>query len=316
MNTIASATLLEPGAGAAAASVLAPLLKANGFDLAFNMLNIGAAPVKGAEEPFWQLLEVFPASSLSGVELDPQLCDELNRHAGARVRYYPAAIGKTEEKRPLYQTAHPMCTSLYRPDERYSDLYHDLEGARVKNVSEIATVSLDKFVADHALGEIDFVKIDVQGAELDVFTGGAGALRTMLLAVCEVEFVALYEKQPLFGDVAACLGGRGLMFHKFLGMGGRVMKPLTLQGSAQYPAQFMWSDAVFVRDLFDLAALTAGQLLKLAVLLDIYDSKDAALHVLRRYDAGEGDDLGDIYLHHLTQGGAWNFLPAAPAGGA
>jgi FkbM family methyltransferase len=289
--------------------VLAPLLKANGFDLALNMLNIGALPMKGAEEPFWQLLDMFPASSLAGVEIDAQLCGELNRHARARVRYFPAAIGRTEERRALYQTAHPMCTSLYRPDARFSDLYHDLESARLKSVGEIATVSLDKFVADNALGAIDFLKIDVQGAELEVFTGGAGALRGTLLVVSEVEFVPLYEKQPLFGDVAACLRGHGLAFHKFLGMAGRVMKPLTVQGSGQYPAQFMWTDAVFVRDLLDLSALSPEQLLKLAVLLDIYDSRDSALHVLRRYDAAAGDDLGDIYLSYLMQGGAWSVPP-------
>ncbi|HWP89994.1 MAG TPA: hypothetical protein VNM70_19090 [Burkholderiales bacterium] len=50
-------------------------------------------------------------------------------------------------------------------------------------------------------------------------------------------------------------------------------------------------------------------MLKLAVLLDIYDSRDAALHVLRSYDAKEGDDLADIYLAHLTQGSAWTVLP-------
>ncbi len=313
MNINGSVTSLEPGVAGTPDGVLASLLKENGFDLAFNMLNVGALPMKGAEEPFWQLLDVFPASSVVGVELDARLCEELNRHARARVRYYAAAIGRAEEKRLLYQTAHPMCTSLYRPDERYSDLYHDLESARLKCVAEIATVSLDKFVADNALGAIDFLKIDVQGAELDVFTGGTQALRSALLIVSEVEFVPLYEKQPLFGDVAACLRARGLMFHKFLGMAGRVMKPLTLQGSAHYPAQFMWCDAVFARDLLDLKELPAEQLLKLAVLLDIYDSRDAALHVLRRYDEGEGDDLGDIYLTLLTQSGAWNVLPASTA---
>lgn len=102
---------------------------------------------------------------------------------------------------------------------------------------------------------------------------------------------------------------RGMMLQKILGMAGRVMKPLTLQGSAEYPAQFMWTDAVFVRDLLDLAPLADEQLLKLAVLLDVYDSKDAALHVLRRYDAAQGDDLGDIYLHHLTGSGPWGRLP-------
>ena len=292
--------------------MLAPLLKANGFDLAFNMLNIGALPIEGAAEPFWQLLDLFPASTVAGVELDPQLCDELNRRGRERVRYYPAAIGRTEERRTLYQTVHPMCTSLYRPDARYCDLYHELDGSRLKNVGEIATSSLDKFVTDHGLGEIDFLKIDIQGGELDAFTGGPDTLRRLLLIVTEVEFVPIYENQPLFGDVAACLQKSGLMFHKFLGMAGRVMKPLSIHGSGQYPAQFMWSDAVFMQDIFALDRLAATQLLKLAVLLDIYDSKDVALHVLRCYDGKAGDDLADIYLRHLTQAGVWNLLPRKP----
>ena len=294
--------------------MLAGLLKTNGFDLALNMLNVGALPIKGAAEPFWQLLDIFPAARLSGVEINPQLCEELNRHAVAGARYYPGAIANTEERRPLYKTAHPMCTSLYRPDERYADLFHDLEDTRLKSVGEITTVSLDRFVTDHAIGKIDFVKIDVQGAELEVFQGGLSALRDVLFIVCEVEFIPMYERQPLFGDVDAWLRARGMMFHKFLGIAGRVMKPLAVQGSTQYPAQFMWSDAVFVRDIFALQALGDEQLLKLAVLFDIYDSKDAALHVLRCYDARHGDDLGDIYLQHLPAAGGWGVMPRREAG--
>jgi protein O-GlcNAc transferase len=308
VNSPSPATALQFGAPAPAQSVLGPLLKANGFDLAFSMLNIGARPVEVAAEPFWQLLDVFPASSIAGVELDPHLCDELNRQARDRVRYYPAAIGRAEERRPLYQTSHPMCTSLYRPDSRYCDLYNEFDGSRLTDVGEITTSSLDKFVTDNGLGEIDFLKIDIQGGELDAFRGGPNTLRQMLLVVTEVEFVPIYENQPLFGDVAASLKQSDFMFHKFLGMAGRVMKPLSIHGSGQYPAQFMWSDAVFMRDIFTLKSLPATQLLKLAVLLDIYDSKDVALHVLRCYDDKAGDDLADIYLQHLTKGGAWELL--------
>ena len=306
----------EHDAGPAEPAVLAGLLKTNGFDLAFSMLNIGALPIKGAAEPYWQLLDIFPAARMSGVEISPQLCAELNRHAVPGARYYPGAIGKTEERRPLYKTAHPMCTSLYRPDARYADLFHDLDDTRLKSTGEIATVSLDRFVADNAIGAIDFLKIDVQGAELEALQGGATALRNVLFIVCEVEFVPMYEQQPLFGDVDAWLRARGMMFHKFLGMAGRVMKPLTMHGSTRYPAQFLWSDAVFVRDIFSLQSLSGEQLLKLAVLFDVYGSKDAALHVLRCHDARQGDDLADIYFNHLSADGAWGRTPHSHADSA
>src|SRR5471030_1665411 len=139
MSTNASATLLEPGAGHTEPSVLAPLLKTNGFDLAFNMLDIGAALLEGETEPYHQLLAAFPSSRLSGFELDPRLCEELNSNAAAGVRYYPCALGKTEEKRRLYNAVHPMCTSLYPPDERFADLFGRLDGMRLKGTSEITT---------------------------------------------------------------------------------------------------------------------------------------------------------------------------------
>ena len=290
--------------------MLASLLKARGYDLRFNMLDIGALPIDGQTEPFHKLLETYPSSRLSGLEIDPRLCDELNRKAPATIRYYPCALGRTEEKRRLYDTVHPMCASLYAPDERYADLFDDLEVMRLKGTSEISTVSLDRFVNDHGLGAIDFVKIDIQGAELDVFQGGISTLRNLLFVVCEVEFVPLYHGQPLFGDVDAWLRRHGMMFHKFPGIAWRMMKPFGMHRSADRPVQFLWGDAVFVRDLFGLDALSGEQMLKLAVLLDLYDSNDVALHLLRRYDAGHGTGLGDIYLHDLTVSGPWQSRPS------
>ncbi|MDB5811301.1 MAG: hypothetical protein JWN94_3423 [Betaproteobacteria bacterium] len=307
--SVSRTTLSAPSKTDGPASVLAPLLKANGFDLAFNILNIGARPIGDADaEPFWQLLDVFPASRIAAVEIDPQLCAELNASAPERVRYYPAAIGRTEERRTVYETANPMCTSLYCPDERYADLYHGLDVMRLKRTSEVTTIGMDSFIAQNGLGGIDFLKIDIQGAELDVFKGGAVALKDTLCIVTEVEFVPLYKDQPLFGDVAACLHASGIMFHKFLGMAGRVMKPLTMHESKNYPARYLWSDAFFARDLLALEKLANDQLLKLATLLDIYESRDAALHVLRRYDLSAGDDLSEIYLAHLVQDETWGVV--------
>jgi protein O-GlcNAc transferase len=291
--------------------VLAGILKANGHDLAYNVLDIGAAPLAGETEPYHRLLDAFPSARLTGFEIDPKLCAELNSKAPAGVRYHPCALGRTDEKRPLYNALNPVCTSLYPPDERFADVFSNLDETRLKATSEIATMSLDRFARENALGPVDFVKIDVQGAELEIFQGGADALRDVLFIVCEVEFVPLYQGQPLFGDVDSWLRAHGMMFHKFLGMAGRVMKPLAMNGRTDYPAQFMWSDAVFVRDLFARQALSGEQLLKLAVLFDIYDSKDAALHVLRCYDARQDDDLGDIYLQHLPAGGVWSLAPRA-----
>jgi FkbM family methyltransferase len=284
---------------------LASTLRKRKLDVAFNMLDIGALPVEGQEDPFQQLLKFFPSSRLSGIEIDPELFAELNRKASGGVRYYPHALGLKDEKRRLYEAMHPMCTSLYRFDERYADLFSGLDVMRLKHVSEIATISLDQLVRGHDLSAIDFIKIDVQGAELEVLQGGARALHDVLVVIAEVEFVPLYEGQPLFGDVSAHLARQGLSFHKFLGMAGWVIKPLTAHGHQNYPVQFLWADALFVKDLLKLDALDGVQLLKLAVLAGLYDSKDIALHALRQHDTAHGGDLAEAYLAHLNAGGPW-----------
>ena len=268
--------------------------------LAFTVLEIGALPLEGQAEPAHQLLEVFPGSRIIAFEIDKQLCAELNRKAKRGMRFYPAALGKTEEVRPLYETAHPMCTSLYKPNEPLLERYFNLEVAMLKSVGSVQTVSLDRFAADNGVADVDFIKIDVQGAELDVFAGGVAALRDVVAIVSEVEFVPLYVDQPLFGDVCRFLSGHDLMFHKLLGMAGRALKPTLMNNDSNFAVQHMWSDAMFVRDVLKLDRLAPQKLLKLAALAFLYGSPDLTFDCLARYETccGKG-----IIQQLLSKGG-------------
>lgn len=280
--------------------MLAGLLKTRGYDLSFTMLEIGACPAGSQREPFYRLIEQFPSSRLAAFEVDPHLCNDLNREALQGVTYYPVALGKAEEPREFYETQHPLCSSLYPPDERYADLFHNFDVVRLKRISRIDTVSLDHFVKAHNIGPVDFIKIDIQGAELEVFQGGGEALKHVLCIICEVEFVPLYKNQPLFGDVDACLRTHGMQLHKFLGLAGRTAKPVLINGDINYPGQHMWSDAVYVRDLFNVHALNDNELLKLALLVDLYQSPDIAFFLLRQFDTRHHTDLADVYLKEMA----------------
>ena len=80
-----------------------------------------------------------------------------------------------------------------------------MEVAYLKQETEIDTITLDYFIEQNNIGKIDFVKIDVQGAELDIFQGGFNTLKNVLKIVTEVEFIHHYIDQPLFGDVCKFL---------------------------------------------------------------------------------------------------------------
>ena len=177
-----------------------------------------------------------------------------------------------------------MCCSLYKPNEKLLKQFNNMEMSMLKAVSAIKTVSLDYFTAKNNIGPIDFIKIDIQGAELDVFQGGVATLRDVVAIVTEAEFVHLYENQPLFGDVCAFLADQGLSFSKFLEVGGRALKPTILNNNPNLPGQFMWSDSLFFKDTLRLDAFSSDQLLKQAVLALVYGSQDVTVHCFMEYD--------------------------------
>lgn len=263
--------------------------------LHFTILEIGALPL-GENEGFHFLLKVFPGSRIIAFEVDNALCENLNKKAQPGLKYYPVALGRTEENRRFYQTMHPMCSSLYRPNEKLLDRYNNLEVARLKSVDTLDTVSLDNFVSNHDIGSVDFIKIDIQGAELEVFEGGVSTLENTLAIVSEVEFVPLYEDQPLFGDVCAFLARQGIGFHKFVGLSGRTLKPLILQNDLNFATQHLWSDVLFLRDIAQLSRLSSQQLLKYAVISNLYNSLDVALFCILEHDKREGTRLAEKYL--------------------
>lgn len=272
-------------------NTLVDVIKAADRDLKLTMLEIGAAQYEGGKEPFRGLLDAFPGSQIVAFELDKQVCANLNRSGPRGVRYYPVALGRREETRPLYETVHPMCTSLFKPNEALLSRYNNLEVAMLKSISSVDTVSLDWFTGDTGIEDVDFVKIDIQGAELEVFEGGTRTLRDAVAIVSEVEFVPLYIGQPLFGDVCHFLSGQGLMFHKFLGLAGRTMRPAIANNDPNFAVQHLWADAVFIRDILRLSELSPVKLLKLSLLSDLYGSRDVAFHCLDLYDKQCGTKL-------------------------
>lgn len=273
------------------AHALGKIIRDVAGEIAFTIIEVGALPLEGSVEIFHSLLDVFPQSRIIAFEVDEDLCEKLNKEAKPGLRYYPVALGRTEETRKFYETKHSMCCSLYEPNEALIGMYNNMDVAMLKSVEEIQTVSLDAFARENDIGSVDFIKIDVQGAELDVFEGAKETLKDVTTIVSEVEFVPHYIDQPLFGDVCAFLAQRGFMFHKFLMLAGRSLKPIYVNNNANFATQHIWSDAVFIRHPFKIAELPSDKLLKMGVLTFMYGSPDVAFQCFKHYDDKHGTDI-------------------------
>ena len=262
----------------------------------FTILEIGALQLKNSKEPFYQLLEYFPSSEIIGFEIEKELCDKMNSKASKGIKYYSCALGEKNEKKRLYNTKNPMCTSLYKPNEKLIRLYNNLDVAYLKNETEVETIALDTFIKKNNIDEIDLIKIDVQGAELDIFKGGKNTLQNVLKIICEVEFISIYENQPLFGDVSNFLTKHDFMFNKFLSLAGRTLRPLIANNDPNIASQHMWSDAVFIRDVEKIKDLKDEKLLKLSLLSAIYNSLDLAYFCLLTYDKRNKSSLAKDWI--------------------
>ena len=275
---------------------IAEILNNEKVNLVFNILEIGARPIADEKEVFHLLVEHFPGSKVIAFEVDEELCKRLNKESDVNITFYPVALGKTEETRDFYETNHPMCSSLYKPEQSIIDRYNNLEVAQLKSTGKIDTVSLDNFIGEHNIEPVDFVKIDIQGAELDVFQGGEKVLKDTIAIVTEVEFIPVYENQPLFADVSHYLLKQKFLLHKFLSISGRTLKPIVMNDDQSFATQHMWSDAMFIKYLLTPDLLSPDQLLKLAVLSYIYQSPDVTVMCFSEYDKHEGTNIANQFM--------------------
>lgn len=262
------------------------------------IVDVGALPITKEPPRYADLVETG-RTRVVGFEPNVAECEKLNRTYGDAHEFHPYFIGDGRDA-TFYETTWPPTGSLYEPN---APLLQKFQTAH-----ELATLTAKHAVKTHRLDDIDglddvdFLDIDVQGAELDVFKGAPNCLARAVLIQTEVEFVETYVDQPLFADIDSHLRAVGYQFHTFLGFGKRCFKPMAVKADAtQGLNQILWADAVYVRDFMRFDQLGRDKLLKLAVLLhEIYRSYDLAMQVLAEVDRREGTQLANRYAMLIT----------------
>jgi len=268
--------------------------------LAMVVCNIGSRKLDSYDDYGSQGWGIFaPRLTIYGFDADEAACaqanqDLQNRAIAWREHHIPLALGNRRGLQTLYITKHPMCSSLYPPNEPYLARFAGLpELVNLDRTVSIATTTLDQYCQEQGISRIDFLQIDIQGAELDVLTSSPGILSTVLAIQTEVEFAPLYQNQPLFADVDIFLRSQG--FHLF----GLVQ---TYRHRLNYPlpadqclGQVLWGDAFYLRDALADPMDQPEKILKLACIADILGFSDYSLEL-----------LVNLTRHH---GPSYNFAP-------
>jgi FkbM family methyltransferase len=261
-------------------------------DVVIDVVDIGANPIDG-DPPYASLLAGARARVVGFEPNDRALRALLNRK-GPFETYLPYAIGDGQMHKLNLCMASGM-SSLLTPNMKLLNYFHGFDRwAKVLETLEIQTKRLDDV---GEISNIDLLKIDIQGYELEVFRNALEKLRDCLVIQTEVEFLPMYENQPLFSDVEMFLRSQGFLFHKFDPLVSRTLRPIMVNDDiCGGLSQLVWGDAIFVRVFTKFSELSPEKLARLTVILhEIYKSWDVAFQALSVRDTQLGTDLAARY---------------------
>lgn len=244
-----------------------------------TIVDIGANPFNG--KPPYALMRRSGCCKIIGFEPQPEALAALNAVKTENETYLPYAVG-TGATETLYLTRNSGLVSTLEPQPWVGEYLNPWwkRAAEVREQVRMSTRRLDDIVE---ITDIDFLKIDIQGGELNVFTNGRTKLASTALVQTEVAILPYYKGQPTFGDIQAEMTAQGFIAHKFAEVSAHHLGyPLRLgRGLALPPSQATVADVFYLRNPIDMAALESETIRHMALLADaVMRSFDLTLRCL------------------------------------
>lgn len=157
---------------------------------------------------------LFPGALVHAFEPTPAVYETLAaRYANTpTVETHQAAVGATDGQCTFHMASeHPTFNSTFAliPNKR--------EAKEQNDQIVVDMVALDAFCTRHHIEEIDAIKFDIQGGELDALRGASGLLSAHKIGCVymECQIVPLYEGQPLIHDLLSIMHDFGYALYDF-----------------------------------------------------------------------------------------------------
>lgn len=273
------------------------------------VVDVGAAAFLTAN---FQVLERI--SRLCLFEPNPEEAKSLERKYHAQglgnVRVFPEGLAGSNGARTLYLTHVPTGSSLLQPDAAVIAQLADQSYFYPIREVTVQTRRLGDVLEDAGLGRADAIKVDVQGAELEVLQGvGEGLARDTLSVELEIGFPGAYKDQPGFGDIDGYLRAAGFVLYDLrvshwhrigpdIGKDAHIL--LRRAGNAaSLPRRITEGDAIYFQNPSTvLASHDAARVRRLMTLMGAYGFFLDALDLLAR---ARKDGLVDAAEFHVAR---------------
>ncbi|MDA0725531.1 MAG: FkbM family methyltransferase [Verrucomicrobia bacterium] len=144
-----------------------------------------------------KLAKLFPLATVHAVEPYPPFHESLESIASKNKHIQPAKLALSDQNGSKFLQINKSegTNSLLKSNEDGKKIYGDL----LSTTGEIKVKSqtLDDFIHEHAIEQVDLLKIDLQGSELPALIGASKALSEgrIKCILCEIMFHPSYESQ-------------------------------------------------------------------------------------------------------------------------
>lgn len=158
-------------------------------------------------------LKYFPGSTIHAFEPVPSLVDILKKKYSNRnnVVIHQKALGSKNAEGNFKVMKYHCASSFFEPTIAAKS-YHATEYSEYSEI-EVHIQRLDNcFLSDPFP---DILKLDLQGYELEALKGCGPLLHYLRIITTEIEFVPIYERQPLFGEIDRFMQENGFYLFNF-----------------------------------------------------------------------------------------------------
>ena len=240
---------------------------------------------RGGYERHWNLF--YNQIKILGFDPDAKECQRLVRQLkNSNISYYPYALWQNIGYKNFYMMSNLPSSSFFKPNYKFWERFPDEVNLKIKKIVKVQTTTLDSFTKMSKIPYVDFMKLDIEGAELAALKGAKKLLQESIIGVtCEIAFDQLLENGPIFNEIDAYLKSFGFRLFD-IGLLRKSLKTLSSNPSLTQSGQVIAGHALYFRDAT--AEMNSGEIkkwgeikiLKLASLFELFGLPDCSIELV------------------------------------
>lgn len=258
-----------------------------------KILDIGAA---GEIKENWRQFE--PILDYVGIEPDLENYQKIqkNKNICKSYKIFNKALWDSKTRLNLNITKKRTNSSILEPNFNILNNFPDPERFKILEKKEINLSPLDELKIEN----IDFIKIDTQGSELNILNGSSESIKNVMGFEIEVSFIKIYKDQPLFSDVNNFMIKNN---YQFMGFSDQISWKRNEADVGKN--QLVFADAIFLKPLEEIFKYENDineQLFKYSLICLSYNFLGLSRIINKKITGNLNLKINEIYTNILNDG--------------